>query len=884
MGKKKEKDYPDDDHEALDLSEEELEEERQDAAARYIQNAFRAKMARDLLKDMIRQNFVKLKDRNTSVYYYKNKTTGETSVKKPKILGAGDLPTPRDFQCPEDYDPGFSDADGYALLITCSKFSNERMTDLSQQTEGDHNVFEYLLSHDFICKFRGENVISLKNPTVKAFRDALDRMRRMIKKRSYLFIYICTHIVELKVGKTKDNCYVCFKDTVWRSAKQAAATSLSLSEFAHLIHLLGCDRKVIAVNAAHQKPIPKSMFKSRYLYPTEDSLVRLADLAKACVIGSCNVGTTIADMNSHQPMTSQANTRRGALRISTGAAGTSTGTTTVLSPSSASESSLRRTPSRVGEIQRVAVLAERDLSADIVAEYQKEWMRGIEYTEISATKPKQPGMRWKKVTAEPVAEGKDEKKEEPDGVEKKESRKKAKKKKTKKVEVKPESMDKEKDSKSKNAKIESDRKVADEEEEAVSELGIQLALPTTKEMIKYRLALAAWVFKLGLAPPVNYIRSRHYNHMMKTGTAPRQYSALMDRYTLFGRVICDGLSGRISPANNSTYISAMDLFLYLRREMKSRIATTVEFVIDSSGNKVPHAQDPVIFVPDDDCSAANNPVCCLCGPPAPPMAPFIIKCTANSALLEWSMPAFDGIAPTHYKIYMRNNCRLFYDWSVVPGAEFVPHETGKWRANRYNVSHLPSGVRVEFAVAAYNIGGWGNLSKASVSVIPGEELQPISITSQWKRVVKGGPLAVLDRLAEFPMNRYEHLIGLRYLVIFAQKEGIGFSRINVREKVSFLSLRCMRTFPLDNEICAPCITLIGYCIHGNMHKKLKNTLLKDGLVDEIMKVMNFYRTDSNVMNAINWLRRVMPRDIPPNCEQKLIPFGSEKKDDEDDIV
>ncbi len=307
--------------------------------------------------------------------------------------------------------------------------------------------------------------------------------------------------------------------------------------------------------------------------------------------------------------------------------------------------------------------------------------------------------------------------------------------------------------------------------------------------------------------------------------------------------------------------------------------------LDENGHVIQARQDPVIFVPMDgqSLSCDQYPVCCRCGPPAPPDTPYIVKCKPNNALLEWMMPPFDGVPPTHYKIYMRNNCRLYYDWSVVPGAEFVPYNPNKHMTVRYNVNHLPSGVRVEFCLAAYNNGGWSKLSRSSVSVTPGEELEPQSIRAEWKKIVKGGPLAILDRLARYPEYRNEHLQGMHFLVTFAQKEGIGFSRMNIREKVVNLVLHCLQTFPLDNEICSLCFTLVGYSLHGQMHKQLKNKLIKEGFIDEVEKCMIKYRNDGSVMNSVNWLRKVLPREIPPNPEQKIIPFGTIKNDDDDEI-
>jgi hypothetical protein len=404
--------------EELELSEEELEEEIQDEAARYIQTAFRAKMARNLLKSLIRQNYVKLKDRQTNIYYYKNKTTGETNVMKPKILKEDDLPSPRDFQAPINYDPGYVDEKGFAILIHCSKFTSEKIPNFSHQIDADQKIFEHLLSHDFICKYRPENVFSLKDPSIQTVKDTIERIRRVITKKSYLFIYICTHVVTLHPSSkiSSDHCFFCFRETNWKSTNQAALTSLSLTDFSKMIVSLGCDQKVVAVNYAHVEPSRKSFFKTRYLYPPPDCLTRLADLCNCTVIGSCNIGTSIPEMKAHTPQPAQVLKRRGALKLTFDPAGSSKlGTAMrrmnhpVLSTRDVIEKKnsmqIHKSVNDGDDIQHLATDATRELSADLMAHYQQEWITSATIADEKdpqkgafRLKPKLPGLKWKKIS------------------------------------------------------------------------------------------------------------------------------------------------------------------------------------------------------------------------------------------------------------------------------------------------------------------------------------------------------------------------------------------------------------------------------------------------------------------------------------------------------
>lgn len=228
----------------------------------------------------------------------------------------------RTFACPNNYDPGPSDGLGYALLVTVSSFTNPKMKPLPKVVDADHGMLEHVLSHDFICKFRGENVITLRNPSKQSFIESLMRLKQMCKIKSFLFVYICTHVVTIKSKAHKDeNCFFCFKDTIWNDSESAARTSLPLIELSKLINAICSEKKVFALNIAHTRPIEKSIFKSRYMYPPPDSLTRLADLCKCCVLGSCNIGTAFQDMQDHSPNNRLHSARRGALRVEAGVEG-----------------------------------------------------------------------------------------------------------------------------------------------------------------------------------------------------------------------------------------------------------------------------------------------------------------------------------------------------------------------------------------------------------------------------------------------------------------------------------------------------------------------------------------------------------------------------------
>jgi hypothetical protein len=351
---------------------------------------------------------------------------------------------------------------------------------------------------------------------------------------------------------------------------------------------------------------------------------------------------------------------------------------------------------------------------------------------------------------------------------------------------------------------------------------------------------------------------------------------LLCRYSLFGRIFIDAITGNLK-IRSGNHISAKEVFLYIHQHMRKGIRHLTE--PDDEG--LFPRQDPVLFVPTNNLDAADNPVCCVCGPPAAPEAPFVVRLGMNSVLLEWDLVPFDGVGPTKYRIYMRNNTKLFYDWTVATGCENIEHIPG-CSSMRWNVNYLPLGVPTEFCVAAANIGGWSKLSLPSVTATPGEDLVPHTAQKTWKIISQGGPLAILDRLAKYPQHRHDHLTGFRYLIVYAQREGAGYSRLNIKEKASQACMKALRTFPLDDEICTGAFTILGYCLQGYMFKKLTMGLIKDGLIELIDSHIRQYRNDTRVMNAVLWLNRALPAGKLHYPDQTPLPFQSDFVDDEEE--
>ena len=94
-------------------------------------------------------------------------------------------------------------------------------------TENDHNLIESLLTHNFLCRLRPENVECLKNPTVAEFRTALKALKKRVQQDGFLVVYLSTHIIRIassgakvpiQKSKKKEDTYIALHDSMWVSA------------------------------------------------------------------------------------------------------------------------------------------------------------------------------------------------------------------------------------------------------------------------------------------------------------------------------------------------------------------------------------------------------------------------------------------------------------------------------------------------------------------------------------------------------------------------------------------------------------------------------------------------------------------------------------------
>ena len=273
-------------------------------AALKIQCAVRIYQALQKSKQVLKLRFIKLYDSANDDYVYKDKQTQYIHLEKPLLLGRRDLQTPRIVVAPDDYDPGYDTVynDGHAIVITVSSFVySDLIPDLPIGTIEEHETLKEILSHDFICKFAPENVTCLFNPTCDQFEAAFHHLQRVCKTQDYLLVYICTHIGTAYKGEENrgENGYFLMHDTIWKTPKDIANSSISLSTMGKYLNKILCKEKTILLNCAHQDRPPPKFFGSKELYPPRNCFSRLADLSNSIVIGSSSIGALVDDVISH---------------------------------------------------------------------------------------------------------------------------------------------------------------------------------------------------------------------------------------------------------------------------------------------------------------------------------------------------------------------------------------------------------------------------------------------------------------------------------------------------------------------------------------------------------------------------------------------------------
>jgi len=903
------------------------EENERDDAIRKLQRSYRVHRARTLLRLMIRNNYVKLYDRENDMFFYKNKTTGQTYTVKPACLGRIDLDAPKQLKAPEDYDVGYMEGmpEGWFLGVFCSTFprSGGRFKDMDPKLVKEKEALAELMPHDFICRLKPENVTMLEDPRSGEVLDTLERLGRIVTKKGFFVLYICTHVLTVVKGEPKTNpgetAYFATKETVWGTPEEIASSSVSLSALCKKLSSLPCRRKTVIINYAHAPEPKKTLFAAnRMVYPPSDLLTRLADKANCAVIASCVAGVSMTDALQH---TASLATNKPTVKDKAAKEKAKEGGAGAKVADAGGKEAKKE--GKGGDPEGTAGPEDKDL------EHADEKSQHSDHSAHTDDK------EFDDEDGEGGAEGGGGQPVHEDSAEEF----------FRMLDGKDHSHDDQKGfmsylrGKFESAKASAnnwsrtmDQFVADwkvpPEAEIVQtpkppkmradwskdlETGkFTVRLPTSSEVLDSRWRLAAWYVKRTVGPPVNFIRQQLRALKKRTMRGPCQSSTLgfpQEEMLLFGTAMVDGLRGGAHRPDKRVVSAAM-LFSHIEDRMRRQCVQLYEAalakalrlaeeavkyandarkypdkepeilldrqaVIDTV-NPADYNQNPLFFVPKNNAKAAKNPICIRCGPPAAPQRPFIVRTGTNEALLEWYCPEFDGVTPWKFQIEMANRSRVYKQWRPI-------NYTPEIKTTRFLVRELPSGVPCRFRISAYNNGGWSRDSEESVVVIPGEELTPLQTAGRWRKLVMGGPLSILDKLKAEPFNRLENLLALKRLAALAQKS-TGFTKGSVQVKAATAALTCLDTFPNDPEVVRAAINLVGWTLAGGPAKdKVRMVLEQSPFLPTITKYLERFRLDSTVLSSAAFVRQAMtvvpqpPVYVPPPDI-----WDEDKKGDDDD--
>ena len=888
------------------------QEDREDEAVRVIQRKCRVFIARLRLIKLTRSNYLKKYDRINDYFYYKNKTTGAILRDKPVCLGMDDLPDPREFDAPEGYDAMDEEnaASGFAIVLVNNEFpsSHGKFPNLPASTVSEFLALEDVLTNDFICKFPAENTYFMRNAKCFEFKDMLDRLKSTIKKKNFLVLYICTHVITV-VGGEKQNphetAYLCMNDSIFTKPEDIVKTCVSLTELSILMNKLACKKKTVIMNYAHVPPPEKSFFAPvKVMYPPKDFLSRMANMMDCAVLASCISGCSMSDA-----------LKQGPHRMKIGAA--------TEAEKEAEEKEKEEEMKKKEKKDKKAKKAEHDTEEKDAAGGAGNEDEVGEHADANADRPTskddhhhqhrpgsnenfgaRPGTSKEVVEEEELSDNEDDRDYENEDFQ------------TaigggfnhhahlhhqnKVVVFRSDPTQRIVDEYLEYWKVPPDpsiviterpnRPVATWKRDEETNNEFDITLPTDKETRDHRVGLLLWRLKRIVRPPVNFFKVKYREFLRRHLYAPEQCSIYLpgDELSVFGTALIKGLEGEAHKPNKKQ-VSIKMLYECIKENVPKRLRqykedcnkqfdlrlSNAQLIMALGDEEAPgwmsddafkefkievederreinnmKAQSPTLFIPTKNVKAGKNPVCYRCGPASAPERPYIVRTGVSEIALEWYDQPFDGVETVKYSVEVKNHTRVFHTWQVVPSPRDIVSTT-------YIVRDLPSGVPCQFRCRAFNPGGWSQYSAATQMVTPGDSLTPMPTQARWRRVVQGGILATMDLIMNRPVNRTEHIIGLQKIIAFVMVD-CGFKKSAVQIKAANVAMHDLMTFTHDAEIATPAFTILGWCMKEGSPglKRVKIYLRKmkpDAIAIEFMENGRF-RLDTNVMSAILFFR------------------------------
>lgn len=825
----------------LQATAEELEEERQDEAVRLLQGLYRARKARRTLREMVRANFVKEYNPETEYFQYRNKRTGEVTDHKPLALGDEDLPTPKIHLAPKEYSIRAPSIKQYALVVCNRTFDSKKIPDINEAVVHDYEALEDTLAHPYLCKFKSEDCLFMKDCSKSAFLANFEALVDRINKgpsEACFFVYICTQVTCVQ-GRSQGSArgdYLNFCDSNYGSTHLIQKTALALKTFAKMVKELNVREKCILLDIAHVERPKNTYFRTKLVYPSVAVYDNLAKMSGAVVIGSARSG--ISDVQKKKQRR-EIKAKIGAERASKkknekkgiASKDEERSEDEAKAKKGEKDGSGEKGTSEVGgdggETSELLEAPANEVAAETEGIEDDENENGVDEAEAKE------GSGGALAAKDKIEEG---------DADKIESNKKSKGKGklgAKNAKIAPEGDETKEGQDSEDEEEQKRKKMEDKEEKKgfFSRVDVVRKPDGTFEVqdvwyrvdkLKKEIMSLKWmdnfsdnVYDHTIRSVIDWHKERKANAAKLKDMERSNYeycSYHHERYgkgSIFGEWVVKALQGHACDEKKPR-LSARQLFKFVhpktQHEMKTRYRTK------KLNQTVILATPPKLDDLDNKTTVGTIP-----SVPPKPDTPVLDGELINgrhtgirlrSLKIIWKTPAFTGSTPIKYDLQMRGIAKYNKTWKTVAST----WSNGTIRKNRFHVPHLTSGLEHQFRVRAWNWGGWGEFSEESDLFIP-VAATTLSVQATIREAANeklgGGTRTLLSMMRKYSTSVEAIQLGCWMLSTQATTRPLGFARASVGREICYVLLTALKLYPNNAKLQAHALLVLGWACYGH---------------------------------------------------------------------
>ena len=871
--------------EDADMTAEEAQEELEDLCVRVLQRAYRRKRGRRALREMVRANFVKEYDQETGEFFYKNVRSGAIQHLKPAALGTEDLPDPPVYFAPKGYMASESAVRQFAAVIACNAFSDPKLPNITEAVMKDHEELHATLVHPYLCKYKDEDCVFMRNPTMSGAKGNLEGLKDIVKKawkleetfapkgtkyesHGLLLIYVATHVVNITRGPNAGS-YLCFADSNLSSPEAIKKTTITVKNFCKIISKVNCKEKVVFLDIAHGEKPKGGAFSTMQVYPPTDIYREVAKQCDARVIGSCKLGADLFAFGGGAATTKKKKKAPGAAAApgakKPAAKGNKRGSKDNKrgSKDAAPDAGGEGAGGEGGEDGAAPALTDLEkelMLAQVVArgfeeDAAREALDAVAWVDIESAAEAAQAAAAEAAGAAAAAAGVDApkaKKQPPKAL----------------VAVGRVALGAAR-SVGKFArdianiqliKVYKDERTGEWEVEDEGQYFGKLP-QRFKNWVKRQVRMA----KDDLIKRYKAGAERRAAAAVRAAANFEQAHYHGEDGSVFGRACVQALRGSASTPETQYLgrVLAEDTYEFVKKECakivdareaaeEARLEAERKKREEEEGPPKPGAkpeparlrltQTVQTAIGRKNSRELDFTTCSLPSPPPPPAPPRAIKVHDRSCNLAWKDPKFSGAAPIQYEVYSLGTAKYdSTDWAQVGKFTTITKPL-------FQAPHLTPGMAVKFKVRARNHGEWGEFSDESEYIVPtSQPLEPVPVIMQ--KAAQKGMQYVLLSMTKHAKSAEAQKLGCWQLATTATKAR-GFKRPALARDTAVVVLEAMNTFVLDAEMQAKGCLVLGWCFYK--HLGVARELDKLGVEDTIKKACENFAANVAVNSNAQW--------------------------------